>query len=50
MHLKNLTLVLAPNMFGPSGHKDANPLQELVLVECAANALVHLASSGVAGE
>ena len=48
MSLRNLALVIAPNLFGPpSAAADINPMEELVRVEVATNALHRLARAAM---
>jgi len=45
MNLRNLALVIAPNLFGPAAGSNANPIEELQRVEVATNALHSLVSA-----
>ena len=47
MNLRNLTLVLAPNLLVPDSGSVCNPMVELVAVERASNALHTLASASM---
>ena len=48
MNVRNLTLVLAPNLFGPPNPK-ANPMEELMLIKAATDTLNTFVSAAMRG-
>ena len=46
--MRNLTLVLAPNLFGPPNPK-ANPMEELMLIKAATETLHTFVTAAIRG-